>query len=163
MSDLQIINFERNYDNEDAYNRVLGYIAQKKYIGGFGFSCMPEISVVEWFRLSEFYSNYPCSRKIWHFAITFQKEWDSCSLISMAVWVCGIFREKYQSLWGVDYSQGTPHLHFAINAFSYHPDIPPLSEMEMHRWLGDLKGHLQQLYPNKTISLIFKEKDGGYV
>ena len=165
MSDIQIIYFEGDYNNEDVYSRVLEYIAQKKYIGGFGFSCMPELSVVEWFQLSEFYSNSSGfgKRKIWHFIITFQKEWDSRSLISMAVWVSVIFREKYQSLWGVDYSPGTPHLHFGINAFSYHPDIPPLSETEMHGWLEDLRGRLQQLYPDKTVSLIFKERSNCYV
>lgn len=163
---MQIISFEGDYNNEDAYNRVLGYIAQKKYIGGFGFSCTPELSIVKWFQLSEFYSNYSNTkkRKIWHFTITFQKEWDNHSLISMAVWVSGIFREKYQSLWGVDYSPGTtPHLHFGINAFSYHPDIPPLSETEMHGLLENLLRHLQQLYPSKTVSLIFKERSGSYV
>ncbi len=158
MSDIQIIRFDGDYNDEDTYCRVLGYIAQKKYVGGFGFSCVPNLPVAEWFRLSEIHSSYSNPEKIHHFVITFRKEWSSQSLISMAIWICYMFHEKYQSLWGADYSQGTPHLHFGINAFSYHPDIPPLRKAELDDFLKNLQKTIQQHYPDKTVTLISKKR-----
>lgn len=64
MSDIQIIVMEGNYENHDAYNCLLGYISQKAYLGGYGFCCTPDSTIIEQFRMSEIYSNFTSSRKM---------------------------------------------------------------------------------------------------
>lgn len=39
MSDIRIEVFDGDYSNDDVYERVLGYIAQKECICGYGFTC----------------------------------------------------------------------------------------------------------------------------
>lgn len=160
MCDILIKNILGDYANEGAYNRVLGYISQKAYIGGFGFACIPGLSIIEQFRLSETCSNHAGSRKMWHFIITFQKEWPFPLLFSMAVQVSGLFAERYQILFGVDYDKKIPHLHFGMNAFSYRPDIPQLSETEMHGCLVYIQQMLQGRHPNKTVTLKYITEEG---
>lgn len=159
MSDIRIKNIPGNYENGDVYNCLLGYISKKAYIGGFGFACTPELSIIEQFRLSEICSKHPGSRKMWHFIITFQEEWGTNSLLTMAIRVSSLFAERYQILWGLDYDKKIPHLHFGMNAFSYHLNIPPLSEIEMHECLAHIQQMLQKENPNKTVTLKFTTKE----
>ena len=56
MSDIRIEVFDGDYSNDDVYERVLGYIAQKECVSGYGFTCSPNLSIIEQFKLSEFYS-----------------------------------------------------------------------------------------------------------
>ena len=55
MSDIRIETPDGSYDNEDAYNRVIGYISNKTYFGGYGFyySPNPDSSIIQQFKLCE--------------------------------------------------------------------------------------------------------------
>ena len=75
MSDIRIEALPGEYSNDDAYEKVLGYISNKSYIGGFGFTCNPDISIIQQFQLSQDYSHYSAERKMWHFIITFSTSW----------------------------------------------------------------------------------------
>ena len=57
MSDIRIETPNGSYNNEDAYNRVIGYISNKTYFGGYGFyySQNPDNSIIQQFKLSETY------------------------------------------------------------------------------------------------------------
>lgn len=158
MSDIQITVMEGEYDNVDAYNRVLGYIGQKTYLGGYGFRCIPELSIIEQFKMSETFSNYSSLRKIWHFAITFQDVWPVTTLLQIAVQTAELFSPDYQVLYALD-TERTPHLHFGINAFSYHPDSPVLSKEIMDNYLNHLHNLLSGQYPNMTVTLLYKGKE----
>lgn len=158
MSDIQITVMAGGYDNEDVYNRVLGYIGQKAYLGGYGFRCIPKLSIIEQFQMSETFSNYSNSRKIWHFAITFLDSWKNICLLEIAVQAAKLFSSDYQVLFALDLEGAAPHLHFGINAFSYHPDTPVLSEEIILTYLEHIKYLLSLQYPNMTVTLIFKGK-----
>ena len=163
MSDIRIEALPGAYVNEDAYDRVLYYIANKSYIGGFGFSCNAELSIINQFRLSEEYSAayIPDSRKIWHFILTFGTYHKPASLLPLAVNIARAFAPEYQILFGVD--TGNPHLHFGVNAYSYHPDHPVLSEEKMQDYLILLQSYLQNHNPDSTVTLQFLGKGGQNV
>lgn len=157
MSEIRIEVFKGDYDNGDAYNRVLGYIAHKTYIGEYGFSCNTELSVVDQFRLSETHSINFSDRKIWHFIITFAEHWNYNSLLWIAINVSNIFAMGYQIFFGLDTDGHSPHLHFGVNAFSYHPDYPILDDERMHKKMSDIQKFLMKKY-GMGVTLQFKGK-----
>ena len=157
MSDIRIEALPGEYSNDDAYEKVLGYISNKSYIGGFGFTCNPDISIIQQFQLSQDYSHYSAERKMWHFIITFSTSWTHQSLLQLASDVPKGFAWNYQIMFGLD-TEGRPHLHFGVNAFSYHPDSPVLSEELMHNYLKQLQDYLQNHYPTMTVTLQFLGK-----
>jgi len=160
MSDIRIEAFSGDYSNDNAYENVLGYISQKTYIGGFGFTCNPDISIIRQFQLSEENSLYASSnpRKMWHLIITFSTSWNHLPLLQLAIAVANGFASDYQIMFGLDTDQGRPHLHFGVNAFSYHPDHSVLSETKMHNYLIQLQEYLKKCYPNMTVTLQFLGK-----
>ena len=83
MSKIRIEVFPGTYDNDDVYNRVLGYIGQKTYLGGYGFFCGPGPTIIEQFQLSEYYSRFQNDQKIWHFVITFSESWKHQQILSI--------------------------------------------------------------------------------
>lgn len=158
MSDIRIEALSGDYSNDDVYERLLGYISQKSYIGGYGFAYNPDISIIEQFRLSETYSSNSSLRKMWHFIITFSTSWNHQPLLQLADFVAKGFSLEYQVLFGLDTEQGNPHLHFGVNAFSYHPDHSVLSEEIMHDYLKQLQAFLQNHYPAMAVTLQFLGK-----
>lgn len=146
-----------DYDTDDAYNNVLGYISNKAYIGGYGFSCNLGPSVIEQFRLSETCSHFSQPQKIWHFFITFSKKWSRNHLLEMAVSIANDFSPWYQVLFGLDEKSRNPHLHFGVNAYSYHPDQPVLSAEKMESYIEELWQSLSRDY-SCDVALQFQEK-----
>lgn len=163
MSDIRIEVFNGLYDNYDAYERLLGYISNKTDCSGYGFNCSLKTSIIEQFRLSETCSHHTNAQKIWHFTITFAERWKHTDLLQIAVKVSSLFASEYQVLFGLDTEKGRPHLHFGVNAFSYHPDAPVLSKDKMYPCLVYIQQLLEKLYPNKTVTLQFQGKRGNYV
>lgn len=162
MSDIRIEFPNGSYNNEDAYNRVIGYISNKEYIGGYGFHCDESLPIIEQFRLSEIYSSYDNPQKIWHFWITFSSSLDHTYLLNMAVGIAGIFSQEFQVIFGLDTQDKNkkrcrPHLHFGINAFSYYPDIPPLTKDKMMVYIEEISDLLRRNY-SKNITLQFQNK-----
>ena len=147
-----------DYDTDDAYNNVLGYVSKKACIGGCGFSCNPELSVIEQFRLSETCSQFYQPQKIWHFFITFSQKWDYNQLLKMAVSIADDFSPWHQVLFGLDEKGRNPHLHFAVNAYSYHPDYPVLSEETMKGYMKKIQNFLAFNYGGK-VTLSFQRKE----
>lgn len=117
--------------------------------------CTPDSTIVEQFKISEINSNFTSSRKMWHFIITFQTVWKDISLLEIAVQTAQLFASEYQILFALDL-KGTPHLHFGVNAFSYHPDSPILSKEILDGYLKNIQEQLYRQYPNMTVTLLYK-------
>ena len=132
MSDIRIEVFNGSYDNDDVYKNLLGYISNKLYCNGYGFNYDPSLSIIDQFRLSEEYSEYQNDQKMWHFIITFSSNLNHKYLLNMAVEVSSKFAANYQIMFGLDAEiingKYRPHLHFSVNAFSYHPKTQPLTK-----------------------------------
>lgn len=162
MSDIRIETPDGSYNNENAYNRVIGYISNKTYFGGYGFyySPNPDSSIIQQFKLCETCSNQKNNQKIWHFYITFFKRQNLTDLLKLADQIALIFARQYQIVYGLDTDEGRPHLHFGVNAFSYHPDIPVLTPESMQDYLTNLQRELQHRYPSKNVTLQFRGKKG---
>lgn len=160
MSDIRIEVFSGSYSNDDAYNRVLGYIGQKTYLGGYGFSCNSHSTIIKQFQLSEQYSHYKNPQKIWHFIITFSEPWKHYDLLCMGVHVSAVFKDHYQILFGLDTIGQNPHLHFGVNAFSYRPDDPILNHSRMSQYMLGIQEYLKRNYPYHTVTLQFQRKGG---
>lgn len=153
MSQIIIKVIPGNYENENVYENVLLYIANKTYIGGYGFSCNNSLSIASQFRLSETNSEKISSQKIWHFVITFSECWKHIELIQLATYVASIFAPQYQVFYGVDLIGHSPHLHFAVNAFSYHPESPVLSKDLLYNSMTHIHRTVCKLYPFKSVAL----------
>lgn len=158
MSNIRIEALKGDYENHDVYENVLNYIAKKTYAGGYGFSCIPDYPISEQFRMSKTCSSDSSARKMWHFIITFSASWNHQPLLQLANTVSMGFAPEYQILYGIDTEKGNTHLHFGVNAFSYHPDHPVLSEEIMLDYLTQLQTFLQSRYPHMTVTLQFLGK-----
>ena len=158
MSDICIEVFGGPYEDFNAYHRVLNYIGQKTYVGGYGFYLDPNITIVEQFQLSEAYSQHKSLRKMWHFVITFSHHWRHEEMLYVANNISEIFKNDYQVLFGLD-TQGTnPHLHFGINAFSYDPYLFPLTRHKMEEYMAMVQSYFHANYPTIDVALRFQGK-----
>ena len=158
MSDIRIEVLPGSYDNDDAYNKVLGYIGQKTYLGGYGFSCIPDFTIIEQFQASEEYSRFQNTQKIWHFAITFSESWRHQQLLCIARDVSAFFKDSYQVLFGLDTDKKIPHLHFGVNAFSYDPLVPVLDQEKMKEYMLAVQDYLRKAYYPMSVTLQFQRK-----
>lgn len=164
MSDIRIEVFNGSYDNDDVYKNLLGYISNKLYCNGYGFNYDTSLSIIDQFRLIEEYSEYQNDQKMWHFIITFSSNLDHKYLLNMAVEVSSKFATDYQIMFGLDaeISNGKyrPHLHFSVNAFSYHPKTQPLTKERMKEYIEDIQKFLSSRYAGE-VTLQFMGKKGG--
>ena len=162
MSDIRIEVFKGDYENENAYENVLDYIGEKTYLGGYGFTPNESCSIIQQFQLSEDYSTYrgPDPRKIWHFGITFLRPQNHTELLCLAEQISLVFFADYQVLYGLDTEKHGPHLHFGVNAFSYHPDTPILTKEKMRDYLITIQSIIFSQYPGQTVTLQFQRKKG---
>ena len=162
MSYIRIEAFPGEYSNDDAYVNVLKYLSKKAYLGGFGYSPNLPVSIAEQFQLSELCSKADSQQKVWHFCICFSQSWDHTALLKMAVWIASTFSEKYQVMYALDLERNgkpaIPHLHFCVNAFSYHPDLPPLSKELMKQHLEMIQQELSAQYYPYFVTLQFQGK-----
>lgn len=160
MSDFRLEVFPGAYSNEDAYKLVLDYIKRKYYICGYGFSLSPTLSILQQYQHAQEYSNQTGSRLIWHFVLTFSEPWKYQTLLQLANQIAILFSEDYQVLYGLDTEGHAPHLHFGVNAFSYHPDSPILSEERLRTYLSMIEDLLLSQFPGRTFTLQFQGKKG---
>lgn len=160
MSDTIIKVMPGDYSNDDAYKLTLGYISDKAYIGGYGFSPNLPLSIIEQFQLSEHYSNSANTQKMWHFAIMPYKEYNHTTLLQLAVKISFLFAPQYQILCALDLLRKgkpcIPHLHFGVNAFSYHPDTPALSPELMHNYINEIQNIVTGQLGFHPIKVIFQ-------
>lgn len=158
MSDIHIEVLAGLYEDFNTYRRVLNYIGEKTYVGGYGFYLDPKITIVKQFQLSETYSQYKNPRKMWHFIITFSHHWKDEELLYIGNHISEIFKNDYQILFGLDTKGINPHLHFGINAFSYNPCISPLTRHKMEEYMSIVQNYFHANYPTVNISLLFQGK-----
>ena len=140
MSDIRIEVFNGSYDNDDVYKKLLRYISNKLYCNGYGFSYDLSLSIIDQFRLSEEYSEYQNDQKMWHFIMTFSSN----------------LNHKYL----LDDGRYRPHLHFAVNTFSYHPHTQPLTKDRMRGYMENIQKFLSDRYVGE-VTLQFMGKKGG--
>lgn len=152
-----------NYSNSDAYERVLSYIVQKRYIGGYGFPFPPnrESAVREFYRCEEI-SDYDSTRKLWHFTISLPSL-KTTTLLHWAEAITQVFSKEYDILYGIDLDPGHYHIHFAVNTYGYFPNIPPLTSSLFHSYLLTIKQLLSATYPDRQTLIYYKEEARNYV
>ena len=94
MSDICIEILAGPYEDFNTYHRLLNYIGQKTYVGGYGFYLDPNITIVEQFQLSEACSQHKSLRKMWHFAIIFPHHWKHEELLYIGNNISEIFKKR---------------------------------------------------------------------
>lgn len=52
-----------------------------------------------------------------------------------------------------------PHIHFAVNAYSYHPDAELLSDLKMEHISHYILSELQRIFPNVNVRLAYSKED----
>ncbi len=158
MSDICIEILAGPYEDFNTYHRLLNYIGQKTYVGGYGFYLDPNITIVEQFQLSEACSQHKSLRKMWHFAIIFPHHWKHEELLYIGNNISEIFKNDYQVLFGLDTEEENPHLHFGINAFSYNPCFSPLTRCKMEEYMSMVQSYFHANYPTLNVDLLFQGK-----
>ncbi len=149
MKESLIIIQSGDYSNDDAYERVLTYVSKKNYVGGYGMQLPPNReNAIKAFYWAEQNSNYENSRYIWHFAISLPKKTDNYEFLQFGDKIAMLFAYNYQVLYSLDLEKTHPHIHFAVNAYSYHPDHPLLSEDIFDEYMAVCLNMLQHTYPD---------------
>lgn len=162
MSNSLIIIYTGEYSNDDAYERVLSYVSNKNYVCGYAVPVPIERnSLIASYREANENSNYETSRYIWHFTISLPEISNLGRFMSVANSIAKVFAYDYQVLYSLDLATGHPHIHFAINNYSYHPERCPLSEDLFDAYIKQSLSILQSFYPTYKAKIRYQE--GHYV
>lgn len=158
MSDIRIELFQGNYNTRDSLYYVFNYIYKKEYVGGYGFYSDNFQGINYQLQESIDSSSYTNDRTVWHFIISFKRASSKEELLVLANRIAFLFAPSYQIIYGLDTESTNMHLHFGVNAFSYHPDIPTLSKDTLTRYINSIEYILLQNYPQQSITKQLRKK-----
>lgn len=133
-----LIVFNGGYLNNDAVENVISYICRPAgaLFNMYGIrGCTPEKAAAEFRNTYEYYG-FPSEGLIRHFCITFRSNKNKEYLFQFANEIASLFSRKYQivfSLHPLEKHDGY-HIHFAVAAVSYLPDIPELDSAELEKY-----------------------------
>ena len=160
MSKSLIIIQPGDYANEDAYESVLTYLSKKAYVGGYAITIPPtRETLISDFRRVESASNYQTARYIWHFVISLPEKVNYKTLLQMGDQIAMYMAYQYQVVYALDLETGHPHLHFAVNTYSYQPNCEPLSEDLFERYLQVALNILQHTFPSYKAEIKYREEN----
>ena len=162
MSSIRLQIFPGTYDNDSAYEYVLTYIHAKYLTGGYGYYPLDIESIIHDFEKSKSHSSYKQERNIWHFAITFSPEYNHYPdffFMNLAHQVALIYCKNYQIYYSLDKDTDNPHIHFAVNAYSYHPQVEPLSNQKMEQLFHYTHSILNHIFPKTKVILSYPKED----
>lgn len=137
-----LIIFHGDYLNNDAVKNVINYICRPTdaIFNMYGIrGCTPEKAVEDIRSIYE-YCGYPSEALIHHFCITFQSNKNKEYLFWFADRIASLFSQKYQivfSLHPLEKHSGY-HIHFAVAAVSYLPDVPELNSAELEKYYSQI-------------------------
>ena len=120
MGILKVI--DKAYDNVDAVENLIFYIAERSEIsGGWGISMESPESIVAEFKAVKRFWNKSGGRQVKHFIFSWDgKCWLELPQIQyMAASLTLFFQPRFQVFWGVHLDTDNPHIHFAVNTVSF--------------------------------------------
>lgn len=164
MADIRIEVVNGSYNNEDAYDNLIHYIVKEKYIlnshyfGAYGVYPVTPETASEQFQKSKEESTVYSACNLWHFFISYAFPIRDSINLSLADEIARLFSNEYQVFYGIHTHQVKSHVHYAINSYSYHPQMPPLNEDSLRSYMKKIKLLLNSYYPGKEISLQFRKK-----
>lgn len=149
MNNIQIIFPIGEYSNGDAYEAILTYVTSKLYPSGYGIPIpVTRDNSIIYFYKAQANSNQQSARYLWHFTINFkEKRKDLTQIMLMGQQIAYLFSSAYQVVYGLDLGTDHTHLHFAVNAYSYHPDAPVLSNELMEVYVQQMEQIIKFNYP----------------
>lgn len=165
MSKFRIEIVDKRYDNEDAYQKAIHYITKPgAFTGACGVYPPDEDTAIAQFNASQEYSQVqsPDEHYLWHFYISSKYFKNAAELLQVASSIALIFSDRYQVYYGVHTDTDHIHIHFAVNAYSYHPYVPTLTIYTLIDYLHKVKSYLCQIYSTKSIEIQLG-KEGPYV
>lgn len=130
---------EGEYSNDDAINRLIGYISTDNNrpvpIGGYGFYPVNVETAIESFNAidSKMKDLRPCNRKVWHLIVSIKESMaDYMALYIADLIALGFSMSGYCVFYGLHNldkhdKERNYHLHFCIQCHSYSPYKPNLS------------------------------------
>ena len=158
MKESFIIIQPGDYANTDAYECVLTYVSKKDYVGGYAIPLPPtRDNLITAFYKAEKASNYQNSRYIWHFVISLPEKVDYKKMLHMSDHIAMQMAYQYQVVYALDLQKSHPHIHFAVNAYSYHPDQPLLSEDLFEKYIAIARDILQNTFPAYRAKVTIRE------
>lgn len=158
MKESLIIIQPGDYANGDAYESVLTYVSKKDYVGGYAIPIPPtKETLISAYRLAEESSDYQNSRYLWHFVISLPEKVNYKTFLQIADQIAMHIAYEYQVVYALDLQKSCPHIHFAINAYSYHPNQSPLSEDLFEKYIRTAFNILQQTYPLYKTRITIRE------
>lgn len=111
------------------------------------------------FQISCFLSSQEEDQNIWHFCIS-SRFFSSNKYFSLGLanQIAQIFKDHFQIMYAYDGKKTNhPHIHFAVNAYSYYPTVPALTKARFTSYLEKVKLLLRNEYPNTEVQILFKE------
>lgn len=158
MLDIRIKIIPGNYTNLDAFYNVINYISSKDIIGGYGFWGNSPKSVAEQFLNCVKYSCEVVNKELWHFVISSHAFSNPYETFRLGNEIAKIIKDHYQIIFAYDNETRNPHLHFAVNSYSYLPNHPVLTQEIFSEFLNQVKILLYKIYPSLPVHIDFKEE-----
>lgn len=158
MLSIRLKVFPGSYNNCDVYEKVLTYISLKSCHGGYGFFPYDIDSIIRDFQLSEKYSVQKSDQKMWHFIISFSEKLPDVFALMLADKTAKIFYKEYQVYYGLDKETSHLHIHFAVNAYSYHPEKVILNRDAMFNYSKIILNEFKNVFPETQTILSFQKE-----
>ena len=161
MSNIRIEIVPGSFTNENAYENLINYISKPKaIIGGCGIYPFTSEAAINQFYLTKLYSlvSSPDERYLWHFFVSFENAVDLQFLRIIATSICISFSDNYQSFFGIHLDTDHQHIHFAINAYSFHPYAEKLTEPLLQEYMQNIISYLSNQFNTSNITLQFGRK-----
>lgn len=157
MENILIKVIPEEYADYDSAANLIRYIMSKHSPGGYGYPVPATIESITYsfhFIHESLFPGY--GQRLWHFIISFNGKRSSNELLLLADQIAYIFAGNYQVIYGFDPDEGHYHLHFAVNAVSYHSGSIPLDDNIMIQYLHQINSILTGNYPSYKIKLLWE-------
>lgn len=158
MSNIRIEVMSGDYKNLDAFYNVIHYLYIKPIFGGYGFFCNSVKTIENQFLDCVKCSDENAEKELWHFSISSHAFSDPQETFRLGHEISKIIKDHYQVIFAYDNEHGNPHLHFAINSYSYLTNHLVLSQNIFSEFLNQIHSLLHNLYPDLPIITDFKEE-----
>ncbi len=136
------------HTNFDAYDNVLNYVFAKNYVNGYGYPCNSTArEIIACFKIARDTSPYIQDRLLWHFTVSIKGLRRPTVYQELGRMISELFATQYQVVYALDQDPGKHHLHFVVNAFSYRPNVAPLTEDRFEMFVPYIQNIIKTAFP----------------
>lgn len=152
------------HTNFDAYDNALNYVFVKNYVNGYGYPCNSTANeIIDFFKIARDTSHYNQDRLLWHFTVSIKGLRKPTVYQKLGRMIAELFAPQYQVVYALDQDPGKHHLHFVVNAISYHPAVLPLNEERFELFIPYIQNIIKTAFPATKLLCLDWKGERNYV